>query len=530
MTDPINYTSAFSDLPNPGQSIIEGLKTGVGIQQLQMQQAQQQKQAQVIRSLISNPNAGAADYAQAMLLVPGMKDQLKQSWDTLNTNQQQNMLSDLSQYSAALQNDRPDVATQLIRNRADAMENTAGGPTPQSKALRTQADVIDAHPSFGKYLINSMLVAHPDGGKVIDAIAKLGQEQRSAEEAPAKARKANAEADTAEADAALKKFGIIGQTLGSLQGRNVKPEQVQTALKSLVAKKVISSDELPGYLAAVPSDPTQLNDWLGSMKLAGMKPEEQMKYTTPDANTVANNKTQLAVQDKIDARQERAADLNVTHGIKGLTLEQNDALFGENGAVTTGRLDPNRINSRTAAIYADAFLKNPNADFAKISSDIALGRNATFRQRAMTAETLPEVMQNMVDAGKKVGFSDNRFVGKAQMFLKGATNDPDLTAYMTTRNDALMTIAQVMRGAGMTDMAHRAEEEAAAPTMSPPALEAWMRSQMAALKPRLEQNRRITRDEPHAPAAPTGPAVGAIEQGYRFKGGDPSKAKNWEKL
>jgi len=29
---------------------------------------------------------------------------------------------------------------------------------------------------------------------------------------------------------------------------------------------------------------------------------------------------------------------------------------------------------------------------------------------------------------------------------------------------------------------------------------------------------------------PSGPAVGEIDNGYRFKGGDPSKAENWEKV
>jgi hypothetical protein len=200
-------------------------------------------------------------------------------------------------------------------------------------------------------------------------------------------------------------------------------------------------------------------------------------------------------QNMTDARM-RDPNVRVLHGQLGLTPEQNNALFGENGAVTTGRLDPNRINSRTARILADAVITNPNTDFSKISADIALGRNATFRQKAMTAEVLPEIMQNMVDSGKKVGFSDNRTIGKMQGWVKGEFNDPDMTEYMTQRNDALMTIAGVMRGVGMTDQAHKAETEVAAPTMSPAALDAWMRGQMKSLQPRLNQNRKITRDAP----------------------------------
>ena len=218
-------------------------------------------------------------------------------------------------------------------------------------------------------------------------------------------------------------------------------------------------------------------------------------------NSVKNTQSPDSVAADRRAAEDRRQG---AQGITGLTPEQNDALFGQNGAVTTGRLDPNRVNSRTAAIFADAERRNPGTDFSKISGDIALGRNATFRQNAMTAEVLPEVMQNMVDAGKKVGFSDNRTLGKMQGWVKGEFNDPDMTEYMTQRNDALMTVARVMRGAGMTDMAHKAETEVSSPTMSPAALDAWLRGQMKALQPRLDINHRITRDAPPSNSRPAG--------------------------
>jgi len=200
-----------------------------------------------------------------------------------------------------------------------------------------------------------------------------------------------------------------------------------------------------------------------------------------DAKKAANKVTKLG-------------NLGLMHGVKSLSEEQNQALFGQDGAVTSGRLDPNRINSRTASIFADAELTNPGTDFSKMSADIALSRNATFRQRAMIAETLPEIMKNMVDQGKKVDFNDVKIIGRMQAWVKDQTNDPELTQYMSQRNDALMTIAGVMRGVGMTDQAHRAETEVAAPTMSPAALDGWLKGQMLSLQPRLNLNRKITRD------------------------------------
>ena len=186
--------------------------------------------------------------------------------------------------------------------------------------------------------------------------------------------------------------------------------------------------------------------------------------------------------------------LSLKTSVASLTEEQNNALFGPNGAVTQGRLDPNRINSRTAPILADAALLNPNTDFAKISGDIQLSRNATFRQKAIALDALPEMMKNMVDAGKKIGFSDVRTIGKMQAWFKGELNDPDMTEYMVQRNDALMAIAFAMRGVGMSDQAHRAEIEVSAPSMSPEALDAWMRGQMKSLEPRLKRNQEIIKN------------------------------------
>lgn len=188
-----------------------------------------------------------------------------------------------------------------------------------------------------------------------------------------------------------------------------------------------------------------------------------------------------------------------------LNPDQQEAL---DKALSEGKLDPRKLNSRTASMWANQFITNPNLDMNKLSSEAALMQNVQFMNRAITLETLPEVMTNMVDAGKKVGFSDIRSVGKMQAFLKGETNDPDLAEYMAMRNDALMTIASSMRGVGMSDMAHQAETEAAAPTMSPQALDGWLKGQMKSLEPRLKRFQKYTRSNEPAGGKTEEPAKG----------------------
>lgn len=182
-----------------------------------------------------------------------------------------------------------------------------------------------------------------------------------------------------------------------------------------------------------------------------------------------------------------------TRGASGLTPEQDEALYGENGAVTLGKLDPYKVNSRTAVILANAYIKNPATDMNALASNASLMRNAPYMARAQTTEMLPEILNNVTAAGKKVDYSDAKFIGAVQQFAKGQMNDPDFISYMAQRNDALLTIAGVMRGNGATDQAHRAEIEAASPTMSPTALDAWLKAQMTALAPRLRQASKVTR-------------------------------------
>jgi hypothetical protein len=185
-----------------------------------------------------------------------------------------------------------------------------------------------------------------------------------------------------------------------------------------------------------------------------------------------------------------------------LTPEQNDALYGPNGAVTLGKLDPYKINSRNSHILANAYLGNPNMDMNKLASDSAMMRNAPTMNRAYTTEQLPTIISNVVEAGKKVNYSDNKYFGKVQEYINGASNDPDFINYMTQRNDALLTITSIMRGNGATDQAHRAEIEASPSTMSPRAFDAWAAGQMKALEPRIKQANKFTRSTPAAPASP----------------------------
>jgi hypothetical protein len=178
-------------------------------------------------------------------------------------------------------------------------------------------------------------------------------------------------------------------------------------------------------------------------------------------------------------------------------------------AVAEGRMSPDRVNSRNAAFLEQALQRNPTADLNAMAARGALMRNAGFQQKAISAEIIPEVLQNVVNAGKKLDFSDVKFIANIQKWTAGQLQDPKLTEYMTLRNDSLLSIAATMRLVGMSDYATKLEEEAAAPTMSPKQLDAWMSGQMKALNPRLKKLAGLSIDGAN-PAAPSGTPAAAV--------------------
>lgn len=236
---------------------------------------------------------------------------------------------------------------------------------------------------------------------------------------------------------------------------------------------------------------------------AGVTPNIQQ---TPEgiAQTANTN-----AQAKLHNAQADAGGFNPHTGPMGSLAPDHVAALQQ--AIQDGRLDPSRLNSRTAPIYAEIELRNPGGvNFNRLTADAALQRNPAFQQKAMGFEALPTVMQHMTTLGKKIGYSDWRTVGKMQQFMNGEMNDPDYTEYMSVRNDALMNIASIMRGVGMSDQAHKAEMEAAAPTLSPLALDGWYKGQMATLKPRLDQIQRVEHlgDRKNTPVGAPQPGAG----------------------
>lgn len=206
MAGPYDYSI---DVANPFQSALQGYTMGAKIREDQVAQQQQQmaleearRQKELLAKLAANKNPTADDYASVMTQIPALADNLSKVWTLKNDAQQQSHAADLLKWGAALKSGQPQIAVQLMRERADAME--ASGQTREAEALRANAGVAELNPSLALGMVQAQLSASPRGKDAAEALTKFGTEQRAAELHPtalataeAGVVKANADAQTA---------------------------------------------------------------------------------------------------------------------------------------------------------------------------------------------------------------------------------------------------------------------------------------------------------------------------------------------
>ena len=214
-------------------------------------------------------------------------------------------------------------------------------------------------------------------------------------------------------------------------------------------------------------------------------------------NAGATGVSQTGVsQSKIDVNEANAKLANAKADNPG-AFHVGGALFSELSpatrlAIHEGRLDPTRLNSRTAPLIDQLYVNDPDLDFNAMHSGAALQSNATAQQRHVALETIPVMLDKLTAAGKALNYSDVDFAGKVEQFKNGQLNDPALGKYLGYRNDLVQRLAYTMRGVGMSDKAIELEEKALKQNASPGYLEAWAESQKDMVDTQIEATRRAS--------------------------------------
>lgn len=200
---PINYGVEIQD---PTQSFLSAFQTGAAIQDTRLKQEQQEQQManqKIIQegfNKLRQPGATAADYANlAMVLPEAQAKSVRESFNMLSGERQQNALQQSGQVFSAFKSGRPEIAISLLDRQIEAKRNS--GDNEGAMFLETWRDVAKENPKATEDYFGFTISQMPGGDKVIESAVKLGTERRAESQAPAQLTEAMAKADKAVADA-----------------------------------------------------------------------------------------------------------------------------------------------------------------------------------------------------------------------------------------------------------------------------------------------------------------------------------------
>jgi hypothetical protein len=200
---PINYGVEIQD---PTQSFLSAFQTGAAIQDTRLKQEQQQQQMANQKLIqegfnkLRQPGATAADYANLAMVLPETQAKaVRESFNMLSGERQQNALQQSGQVFSAFKAGKPEIAISLLERQIEAKRNS--GDNEGAMFLETWRDVAKENPKATEDYFGFTISQMPGGDKVIESAVKFGGERRAEAQAPAALTEAMAKADKAVADA-----------------------------------------------------------------------------------------------------------------------------------------------------------------------------------------------------------------------------------------------------------------------------------------------------------------------------------------
>lgn len=230
----------------PFQAALQGYAQGAAIRDDQQQQQALQAQLaekerarmaqlqmqQEVAALSANPNASAKDYAALVMKYPSLREPAKQSWEMVSQDRRAGVQEMLTRAYAATSSGRPDIAQNILRERAAAMRNS--GDEAGAKAMEQSAELIGQDPVQARYQLGTFLAGIMDPDKFAETFSKLGAEGRAAELQPAAVRKAEADAVKAGADATT--ATVTAENAPAMAAAKLTQEQADATTKGVTAQ------------------------------------------------------------------------------------------------------------------------------------------------------------------------------------------------------------------------------------------------------------------------------------------------------
>ena len=364
---PINYGVEIQD---PTQSFLSAFQTGAAIQDTRLKQEQQQQQMANQRLIqdgfakLRQPGATAADYANLAMVLPETQAKaVRESFNMLSGERQQNALQQSGQVFSAFKAGKPEIAIGLLDRQIEAKRNS--GDNEGAIFLETWRDVAKENPKATEDYFGFTISQMPGGDKVIESAGKLGVERRAEAKAPAELIQANAAADKAVADATTAQATA---TNAADRAKADADKAVADAQKAKVQAQYAEKVELAG-LEKTGWDVKNLKSQIGDRaarlnldqqttaatvaeKLSGI--QKNLSDIPSDTRKLINESATLAATSKQSADQfnDLAKRLDASGGGYGVFSSASDFLkkgAGFQGGMTQLRQEYTRLRN-TAAI------------------------------------------------------------------------------------------------------------------------------------------------------------------------------------
>lgn len=187
-------------------------------EQLALQKKQQAQMQADLANLASNPSPEG--YAKVMTMYPQLSENLKRAYDTMDDGKRKAVFNTSSQVFAALSNQQPDIAKQVLTDQATAYENA--GNTKDASVTKGIIKLIDTDPDAARASVG-MLMASTNPDKFAEIYGKLGDEQRANEMQPYQIK--DIQAKTAYTEAQTKDIPLAAEdrrTGVENQGKNIE--------------------------------------------------------------------------------------------------------------------------------------------------------------------------------------------------------------------------------------------------------------------------------------------------------------------
>jgi hypothetical protein len=198
MVAPINYAI---DVASPFEQAVGGLKLGATVADIQAKQVEAQRieqarmaAAQEQQRFFSLENPTRQDVIRYLSVIPPEQGKLvADQIDALGKEGQQAMLQVGGQAISAITAGKPEIAAQLMRDRAGAERNPKN-----AQAYETLAKLVEANPGDALKIVTPFFGLLPGSKDLIENLGRVQEQQFAAEKQPDVLRRAAAEATQAE--------------------------------------------------------------------------------------------------------------------------------------------------------------------------------------------------------------------------------------------------------------------------------------------------------------------------------------------